>query len=166
MAISLTRESSRLVWVPAWRKQWGRSQNGQSLFTYMYHLSPYRVPSPPLPRLPSLPLPSRLSPSPLFVSVMFSNSSGARHDTRGVPGLESTPESKLHHCCGFDYDSRKKRIITPIGVLWFWGWNRFWNQISIMATILIPIPIPAKNGIITPLDDTKRHDRECLLLAC
>ena len=111
VAISLTRESSRLVWVPAWRKQWGRSQNGQSLFTYMYHLSPYRVPSPPLPRLPSLPLPSRLSPSPLFVSVMFSNSSGARHDTRGVPGLESIPESKLHHCCGFDYDSRKNLII-------------------------------------------------------
>ena len=68
-----------------------------------------------------------------------------------IAGLESIPESNFHYFSEIDdsdSNSSKNRILHCT-VIDSGYWNRFQNQIFIM----VMIPIPAKNGMITPLID-------------
>ena len=81
------RKSSRLGQVSGLsRAAEGSKRNGPSLFTYVHHLplspSTFTTVFPPSLLPCSPPLFPSLSRSPPFVSVMFSNGSGVRHDTK------------------------------------------------------------------------------------
>ena len=80
-----------------------------------------------------------------------------------IPGPESIPEPELHTFSEIDdsdsnSDSRKKwNHNTYRGVMIPWL-ESIPESEPIMGMIPIPVPIPRKNGIITPLVDT--HDKQ------
>ena len=78
-----------------------------------------------------------------------------------IPGLELIPQSDFHHFTEIDdsdSNSSKNRFLFCTGIDSEY-WNRVQIRMFIMTMIPILIPIPAKNGIITPLVTTS--DSHC-----